>query len=315
MNVLEVSELHKSFDNFVAVDGVSFNVEAGEVFGLLGPNGAGKSTTMNMVAGLLRPDQGTIKLNGLPFEPHNLKLKAAMGVVPQSLAIYGEMTALENLKFFGSLYGVKGAALRDRIEEVLNQIGLTDRADDRAQTFSGGMKRRLNFGAAILHKPSLVILDEPTVGVDPQSRSHLLNCVRDLAKEGVATIYVSHYMEEVEALCQRVAIIDHGKRIACDDLENLLTDVGCDLKLKISPPQNGLLERLQGKVTLQKTAQNEDILIINRPASKSHIDLNEELANVLAEIQKSKVELYGIDTEEPSLEKVFLDLTGRSLRD
>jgi len=315
MSVLEVSELHKSFGDFVAVDGVSFHVEAGEVFGLLGPNGAGKSTTMNMVAGLLRPDQGTISLLGDTFQAHNRKLKSAMGVVPQSLAIYGEMTAVENLKLFGSLYGVKGAVLRDRIEEVLDRIGLTDRADDLAQNYSGGMKRRLNFGAAILHKPSLVILDEPTVGVDPPSRSHLLNCVRDLANDGVATIYVSHYMEEVEAICQRVAIIDHGNRIACDSLENLLSDVGCDLKLRISPPQNGLLERLQGQVTLRKTAQNEDILIINRPANKPRNDLNGEVTNVLSEIEKSNVHLFGIDTEEPSLEKVFLDLTGRSLRD
>ncbi|MEZ6047750.1 MAG: ABC transporter ATP-binding protein [Planctomycetaceae bacterium] len=315
MEVLEVSELRKSFETLVAVDGVSFDVKAGEVFGLLGPNGAGKSTTMMMIAGLLRPDSGEIKLEGQHFSPENRALRHLIGVVPQDLAIYEDMSALENLMFFGSLYGIKGKLLQERIEDTLNRIGLTDRAHDRSGDFSGGMKRRLNFGAALLHKPHLLILDEPTVGVDPQSRSHLLDCVRNLKEEGVAVIYASHYMEEVEAICERVAIIDHGQRIAYDQISTLLGKVGADLKLKISPPQNGLMERLKGKVTLQKTALNENLLVINRLPEQREQDLKAELGEVLREIEKSNVELRGIDTEEPSLEKLFLDLTGKSLRD
>ncbi|MCA9039180.1 MAG: ABC transporter ATP-binding protein [Planctomycetaceae bacterium] len=315
MAVLEVSELRKSFEDLVAVDGVSFEVNAGEVFGLLGPNGAGKSTTMMMIAGLLRPDGGEILLEGHHFAPEDRELRHLIGVVPQDLAIYEDMSALENLLFFGSLYGIGGQLLKDRVEETLHRIGLVDRAHDHSGTFSGGMKRRLNFGAALLHKPHLLILDEPTVGVDPQSRSHLLDCVRDLMKEGVAIIYASHYMEEVEAICDRVGIIDHGKRIAYDHISNLLGQVGSDVRLRISPPQNGLMERLKGKATLQTTALNENLLIINRLPEQRNDDLRTELNDVLKEIEKSNVQLRGIDTEEPSLEKLFLDLTGKSLRD
>ena len=315
MEVLEVSELRKSFKDFVAVDGVSFSVKAGEVFGLLGPNGAGKSTTMMMIAGLLRPDSGDILLEGQHFTPEDRLLRHLIGVVPQDLAIYEDLTARENLNFFGSLYGVRGKLLEDRIAETLERIGLTERADDHAGTFSGGMKRRLNFGAGLLHKPRLLILDEPTVGVDPQSRSHLLDCVRSLREEGVGIIYASHYMEEVEAICERVAIIDRGQRIAYDHIHHLLGQVGSGLKLRISPPQNGLMERLKGKATLQKTALDENLLLISRLPENRNEDLREELKDVLREIERSHVELHGIDTEEPSLEKLFLDLTGKSLRD
>ncbi|QDU79372.1 Daunorubicin/doxorubicin resistance ATP-binding protein DrrA [Polystyrenella longa] len=315
MAVLEVSELRKSFEDLVAVDGVSFEVNAGEVFGLLGPNGAGKSTTMMMIAGLVRPDSGEILLEGNQFTAEKRELRHLIGVVPQDLAIYEDMTALENLMFFGSLYGVRGQELKDRIEDTLQRIGLVDRAHDRAETFSGGMKRRLNFGAALLHKPHLLILDEPTVGVDPQSRSHLLDCIRNLNKEGVAIIYASHYMEEVEAICDRVAIIDHGQRIAYDHISALLSKVSADLKLKISPPQNGLMERLKGRASLETTALNENMLVISRLPEQRNEDLRAELSDVLNEIEKSNVELRGIDTEEPSLEKLFLDLTGKSLRD
>ncbi len=195
MSLLEVSHLRKTFGRLVAVEDVSFSVCAGEIFGLLGPNGAGKSTTMNMVVGLLAPDSGSIRLDGQELEPTNRSLRESLGVVPQDLAIYPELTARENLHFFGRLYGIKGQDLKRRIGEALERAGLASRADDRAENFSGGMKRRLNFGVALLHRPRLLILDEPTVGVDPQSRAHLLDCVRALSCEGVAAVYASHYME------------------------------------------------------------------------------------------------------------------------
>src|SRR5580693_5413258 len=228
MNLLEVCNLRKTFGNLVAVEDVSFSVAAGEVFGLLGPNGAGKSTTMNMVVGLLAPDSGSIRLDGRELAPENRDLRMALGVVPQDLAIYPDLTARENLDFFGRLYGIRGRELKSRISEALSRTGLTSRANDRAANFSGGMKRRLNFGVALLHRPKLLILDEPTVGVDPQSRAHLLDCVRDLSREGIAAVYASHYMEEVETICQRVAIVDHGRVLACDHIKTLLSKMSAD---------------------------------------------------------------------------------------
>jgi ABC-2 type transport system ATP-binding protein len=220
--LLEVTHLRKSFGETVAVDDLSFHVETGEIFGLVGPNGAGKSTTMMILAGVRRADAGTVTIAGRAAGEGNRTAQRTLGVVPQDLAIYADLTAHENLRFFGELYDVPGAELQRRIERVLGQIGLASHADQYVRTFSGGMKRRLNFGIALIHQPRLVILDEPTVGVDPQSRSHILDCIRQLAAEGVGVIYASHYMEEVEAICQRVAIIDQGKLLAAGTLEELL---------------------------------------------------------------------------------------------
>jgi ABC-2 type transport system ATP-binding protein len=222
--LLDVSHLRRSFGDTVAVDDLSFHVDAGEIFGLVGPNGAGKSTTMMILAGVRGADAGTVTIAGRPAGRGNRSVQRMLGVVPQDLAIYVDLTARENLEFFGEMYDVPGAELQGRIERVLGQIGLASHADQYVRTFSGGMKRRLNFGVALIHEPRLVILDEPTVGVDPQSRSHILDCVRQLAAEGVGVIYASHYMEEVEALCQRVAVIDQGKLLAEGTLEELLGD-------------------------------------------------------------------------------------------
>jgi ABC-2 type transport system ATP-binding protein len=220
--LLQVSHLRKSFGGTVAVDDLSLHVDGGEIFGLVGPNGAGKSTTMMILAGVRRADAGTVAIAGHPAGQGNRSVQRMLGVVPQDLAIYAEMTARENLEFFGELYNVPGTELERRIERVLGQVGLESHADQYVRTFSGGMKRRLNFGVALIHEPRLVILDEPTVGVDPQSRSHILDCVRQLASQGVGVIYASHYMEEVEAICRRVAVIDHGKLLAEGTLEELL---------------------------------------------------------------------------------------------
>src|SRR5437868_509341 len=221
--LLDIHGLSKSFAAATALDDVSLQVYEGEIFGLLGPNGAGKTTLLSIASGLLRQDAGTFLLAGRPLRR---ECKHLLGIVPQELAIYSELTARENLRFFGQLYRVPEPRLTAAIDKILHAVGLADRADDRAGTFSGGMKRRLNLGAGLVHGPRLLLLDEPTVGVDPQSRHHIFEEVRRLSAGGMAIVYTSHYMEEVEALCARVGILDHGKLIACDALANLLRATG-----------------------------------------------------------------------------------------
>src|SRR5439155_3540405 len=211
----------KKYGEREALGSISFQVQEGEMFGLLGPNGAGKTTLLSIISFLQVPTSGEVRLFGKPIRPNDLSLRPLIGVVPQDLAIYETLTARENLHFFGELYGLGGAKLRGRVKEVLDAIGLSDRADDRVQTFSGGMKRRLNFGAALVHGPRLLLLDEPTVGVDPQSRNHIFEGVKRLNAAGTTVIYTSHYMEEVQALCTRVGIMDRGRLIACDTLSGL----------------------------------------------------------------------------------------------
>lgn len=315
MSLLEVRQLRKTFGNLVAVEDVSFTVEAGEIFGLLGPNGAGKSTTMNMIVGLLAPDSGTIRLNGQELDPENRELRQALGVVPQDLAIYPELTARENLGFFGRLYGIKGALLKSRVAQALDRTGLSSRADDRAGTFSGGMKRRLNFGIALLHQPRLLILDEPTVGVDPQSRAHLLDCVRSLSREGVAAVYASHYMEEVEAICQRVAIVDRGRVLACDRLQTLLGQLTADLRLHVSKPSEGFAAKLGGLGKLQPGINGSATIVVPCDSGDDEHRLNETLARIIELLNQSHVDLQGVESNDANLERLFLELTGSRLRD
>jgi len=308
MSLLFVENLVKRFGDLVAVDGVSFHVDTGEVFGLLGPNGAGKSTTMMIISRVLNHDAGTVRLDGTPVD------RRLLGVVPQDLAIYAELTASENLSFFGSLYGLSGRLLADRVTEALDRVGLTNRRNDLSVTFSGGMKRRLNFAAAILHRPKLLILDEPTVGVDPQSRSHLLDCVRSLRADGTAVIYASHYMEEVEALCSRVAIIDHGRVLACDHLPALLQRiprqveavVNVDrLPVGMNPPSALTVESDDDGLKL-KLQTTDDV---------SEANLNKQVSELLLTLAEYDVAVQSIRTREPSLERLFLELTGTRLRD
>ncbi len=314
MNILEVSHLRKSFDDLVAVEDVSFHVEQGEIFGLLGPNGAGKSTTMMMLAGLLKPDAGTITLDGRTLDPDNRELRRILGVVPQDLAIYPDLTARENLNFFGRLYGLRGDELKQRVGRALDRTGLAGRADDLAGNYSGGMKRRLNFGVALLHEPRLLILDEPTVGVDPQSRAHLLDCVRELSQEGIAAIYASHYMEEVQAICRRVAIVDHGRMLACGELDDLLNRLSAKLCLNISRPREGFAEKLKGLGELLPSSNGAATIVITRQTGDS-TRLSHTLAKILELLEYSRIELKGIETHEPNLERLFLELTGNRLRD
>ncbi|MCS6851441.1 MAG: ABC transporter ATP-binding protein [Gemmataceae bacterium] len=307
--ILEVRDLHKSYGPTPALRGVTFQVERGAIFGLLGPNGAGKTTLLSILCGLLRADSGQARILGLTVSPDDGVFRWHIGVVPQDLALYEDLTARENLVFFGQLYGVQGHELKKRADEVLAAVGLTDRADRRVRTFSGGMKRRLNLGVAIMHRPSLLFLDEPTTGVDPQSRNHIFEEVRRLNAAGVTIVYTSHYMEEVQALCGRVGIIDHGRLIAYDTVANLLRSLHGVIRLRLLG-EVGCLERrlaaLPGVERLQVQGATVDL---------ECLDVKATLVQIVALLNEQKAELVGLETEEPNLERVFLHLTGRALRD
>jgi ABC-2 type transport system ATP-binding protein len=311
--LLDVAGLCKSYGTLKAVDGVSFQVGQGEAFGLLGPNGAGKSTTMMMIAGLLDPDAGEVRLCGRVLTRRERESRLTLGVVPQDLAIYPDLTARENLHFFGRLYQLGGQRLQDRVECALRQTGLDGRADDYAGHFSGGMKRRLNFAAAILHEPRLLILDEPTVGVDPQSRAHLLDCVRQLQQSGTAIIYASHYMEEVQQLCSRAAIVDRGRMLVCDLIARLLQQIPLEVELRLDlsslpatfvPGAGVLVERDGGDCVLRLVSD-----------SGGEANVAAEVTRVLQQLVSAGAGLRSIRTHDPSLERLFLKLTGSRLRD
>lgn len=310
MSLLEARRLKKSYGGHPAVVDVSFSLNSGEVLGLLGPNGAGKSTTMMMMAGLLPPDEGEVILGGSRFDGHNREQRRLLGVVPQDFAIYPDLDAIENLRFFGRLYGLHGPELKARCDEVLERIGLTDSARRAAGGYSGGMKRRLNFGVALMHRPSVLILDEPTVGVDPQSRSHLLDCVRDQARNGVGVIYASHYMEEVQSICQRVAIIDHGKVLAYDAIPNLLTGLAADLILYVDDAAQAA-SAVEGlaRIGMGSDAQTAIVLPGGQP------DIGERLRIVLERVKNANVQVLRVETQQTNLERLFLELTGSRLRD
>lgn len=320
MSLLEVSHLRKTFnENFVAVDDLSFQVEAGEIFGLVGPNGAGKTTTMTMLAGLLKPDSGSIALDGQPYDPTQHEQRAKFGIVPQNLAIYPDLTAEENLRFFGGIYGLRGAQLTGRVTSTLAITGLTDRAHDLVRTFSGGMKRRLNFGVALLHQPKLVILDEPTVGVDPQSRSHLLEAAQQLSREGVSILYASHYMEEIETICHRVAIVDHGRLLECGTLPELLSSVQPEMQLHITQSSSALVEQLKHNFAVDQPDVDELVVTLQLERrtenASTATSLDDQLRTVMSIIQQHGARLISIESEEHNLERLFLKLTGNRLRD
>jgi ABC-2 type transport system ATP-binding protein len=307
--MLEVINLHKRFGATVALDRVSFQVAAGEMFGLLGPNGAGKTTLLSIISCLQPATGGEVRILGRPVRPGDLELRRHFGIAPQELAVYGELTARENLTFFGELYGLGGQDLRLRVEELLAAVGLQDRANRRVETFSGGMKRRLNFAAALVHRPGLLLLDEPTAGVDPQSRNHLFEEIRRVNAAGVTVVYTSHYMEEVQALCPRIGIIDHGRLIACDTLPALLHQLNGLIRFRVPAVRAALRERvkhLPGTVLAERDGQ---------PLELSCQDVKASLLQLVAALNELNVELISLETEEPNLERVFLHLTGRELRD
>lgn len=309
--VLEIKGLKKYFKDVKAVDDIDFNVKKGEIIGLLGPNGAGKSTTISMISTLLKPDSGFIYYNGEDILKKPKAIQQDLGFVPQEVALYPTLSGLDNLKFWGKVYGLKGKILNKRIEEISEIIGITDRLKHKVEKYSGGMKRRLNIGAALLHEPKIIILDEPTVGIDPQSRNHILNSVKEINKKGSTVIYTTHYMEEAEALCNRICIMDKGNVIASGTKDELLDLINANdrIELKVEEVNGSLLEEME-KLDFVSNIKTEDNSIVIEWEGKN--GNYSKLMNVLAQ-EKNK--LLSMDVKKPDLEYVFLSLTGRALRD
>ncbi len=312
-NILEVKDLKKNYGDFQAVKGVSFEIKDGEIFSLLGPNGAGKTTTISMLSTLYEPTAGDATIAGYSIKKEPMQVRNAIGVVPQDLALYEDLTAKENLIFWGQMYNLSGKSLSSRVDEVLEQIGLTDKAKNKVKTFSGGMKRRVNIGVGLLHKPKLLFMDEPTVGIDPQSRRAILDTVKDLNKQGMMVLYTTHYMEEAEELSNRVGIIDHGELIAIGTQKELTKQVGETETLILHISENedpsALIPSLKEiKNVLDANVVGNEISIVT-PSAK------DILASVVTKANERGIKIHSIDIREPNLEAVFLHLTGRALRD
>lgn len=339
--LVEAIKLQKQFGTHVAVKDVSFSIRGGEVLGLLGPNGAGKSTSMMMMAGLLTPTSGEVRINGKHFDGKDLSLRRVFGLVPQEYAIYQELSGLDNLKFFGNLYGIRGEELDQRCSEVLEEIGLTESARRKAGNYSGGMKRRLNFGIALMQRPQILILDEPTLGVDPQSRARLMDCIRKQTAAGVGVIYASHYMEEVQSICERVAIIDQGVVLVNDSIHSLLSGMSADVFLYVDRT-DGVAAELGDLARVGVSNDNEPAVIVSggtsvgnlaktngqnptardgsHPMTNPHSphdehDLGTRLRATLDKLEKSGVQVLRVETQQSNLEGLFLKLTGKRLRD
>ncbi|MCB9143663.1 MAG: ATP-binding cassette domain-containing protein [Anaerolineales bacterium] len=311
--MVEVKNLVRKFGDNTAVADISFTIEEGEVFSLLGPNGAGKTTTISMLSCLLEPTAGDASVGGFSVTSQPLQVKNVIGVVPQEIALYDDLTALENLMFWGRMYGMGGAALKQRVSEVLEQVGLADRAKERVKTYSGGMKRRINIGVGLLHRPRLLFMDEPTVGIDPQSRRNILDSVKELNRQGMTVLYTTHYMEEAEELSDRVGIIDHGKLIALGTQRELTKLVGemDTLRLHLNDGDDVALlaDGLRSlPEVLQATTLDHQIALIVP-------DAQEALPPALSKSMDLGYKVRSVDIEEPNLEAVFLHLTGRALRD
>ncbi len=312
-SILEVRNLVKKYGDFAAVNGVTFDIQEGEVFSLLGPNGAGKTTTISMLSTLYPPTSGDARIGGHSITKEPMAVKQVIGVVPQELALYEDLTAHENLIFWGQMYGLNGKALHNRIDEVLEQIGLTEKAKNRVRTYSGGMKRRVNIGVGLLHKPRLLFMDEPTVGIDPQSRRAILDTVKDLNKQGMTVLYTTHYMEEAEELSDRVGIIDHGELIALGTQKELTQQVGETETLILHISENDDVEKLASslkslKDVLEANVTDHEISIVTPEAE-------DILAPVISKANECGIKVRSVDMREPNLEAVFLHLTGRALRD
>jgi ABC-2 type transport system ATP-binding protein len=334
-DIVTVTELVKRFGDNAAVDGVSFSISEGEIFGLLGPNGAGKTTTISTISCLIEPTAGDIVVDGASVNTDPAAVKRALGIVPQDIALYPTLTAAENLRFWGRMYGLSGSLLEERLEEALVTAGLVDRAKERIEKYSGGMKRRVNIAAGIMHHPRLLLMDEPTVGIDPQSRNHILETVKELNRRGMTVLYTSHYMEEVELLCDRVGIMDHGKLIASGTIDELKRLVGDDnvISVRVSELPAGALEALRalpevGSVSSSSGAAAQEasedgaagegadaapdtgatIEVLSR-------DSGAVIASVVTALASLGAKVLAIEVREPNLESVFLHLTGKSLRD
>lgn len=308
---IEVQDLHKSFGDFHAVQGATFHAKPGEVLSLLGPNGAGKSTTISMLSGLLAPTSGEACIMGFSVTKEPEFAKASLGVVPQDIALYPDLSARENLVFWGKMYGLRGATLKMRVDEVLEVIGLADRQKDHVGKFSGGMKRRVNIGAALLHKPAVVIMDEPTVGIDPQSRRHILDNVKELNQQGMTVLYTTHYMEEAAELSHHIAIMDKGKVIAYGTHDELIRMVGEQTRIDLAL-------NAEAANVIESWRTTEGVVRIDSIDGKVSAlvdDSNRVLPRLFEAAARADVRIISVDIQEPNLETVFLHLTGRALRD
>ena len=316
--ILEARSLVKEYGDLTAVDDVNIAIQEGEIFGLLGPNGAGKTTIISIITGLLEPTNGSITVDGLDLQTDTNAVKAKLGLVPQELALYPTLSARDNLDFFGSIYGLGGKHLRERVDAMLAMVELTDRADEAVKTYSGGMKRRVNIAAGLLHEPEILFLDEPTVGVDPQSRNAIFEAVEELNRAGMTVIYTTHYMEEAQRLCHRVAIIDEGRIIALDTPQALINSLGGGILIL------GLedLEADSGLGQVQTVVEK----IVELPSVKSTISddghlkvethrFQEALMGILDITNQEDVRITSLEKWEPNLESVFLHLTGKKLRE
>jgi len=311
--ILEVQNLIKKYGDFAAVKGISFDIKEGEIFSLLGPNGAGKTTTISVLSTLYAPTGGDALVGGHSVSKEPMAVRQLIGVVPQDLAIYDELTARENLSFWGQMYGLRGKALKTRMDEVLEQIGLSDKANNRVKTYSGGMKRRVNIGVGLLHKPRLLFMDEPTVGIDPQSRRAILDSVKELNKQGMTVLYTTHYMEEAQELSDRVGIIDHGELIALGTQKELTRQVGENdtliLRLGEGEDAEALAAAVRSLPGVLKADVTDGAVTVIAPEAEVI------LAQAVTKANEVGVKIRSVEIQEPNLEAVFLHLTGRALRD
>ncbi len=308
--ILSVDNLQKSYKDVKALKGLSFDVQEKEVFCLLGPNGAGKTTTINILAGILGADSGKMAYRGKPLGKNLQHFKRNLGVVPQELAIYEEITAYENVRFFGSLYGIKGEPLKQRIRTALSRVGLLEVQHRKPRTFSGGMKRRLNIACGVVHEPELIIFDEPTVGIDPQSRKYILDYIKSLKDDGITVVYTSHYMEEVEEIATRIVIVDHGRLIAEGTKESLQATIGDTDRYTVETEDGAKLNEdrflaLDG-VTRVEDGEAGLGFLVERD--------KDVLPDLVEELSRQHVRIRSLEKERANLERVFLHLTGHSLR-
>ena len=309
--MIQVEQLRRSYGDLVAVDGVGFEVRDGEIYGLLGPNGAGKTTIINMVCGVLRPDAGRVLVDGRDIWREPRRVKQHLGVVPQEIAIYEDLTARDNLRFWGSLYGLRGAELRRRVDDALARVGLAERATDKVEGFSGGMKRRLNLCMGLLHEPKFLLLDEPTVGIDPQARLAILEIIREVARGGTTVLYTTHYMDEAEELCDRIAIIDHGRILTEGTLDELTRRSGEAEVVRVS----GTFRADEAR---QALARIDGASLVAEGDGKAVLAVAADGPGVMAilpRILAADLAVDDVSIQRPSLQSVFITLTGRELRD
>lgn len=307
--MIQVKNLTKSFNELVAVNNINLNIAKGEIFGLLGPNGAGKSTTINMLSSVLKGDSGSVFLNGIDLKTNTNNCKKIIGIVPQEISLYNDFSAYDNLLFFGKLFKIDTNTLKKKINKLLVLIGLEDRKNDLVKTYSGGMKRRINIAAALLHNPKILLMDEPTVGVDPQSRNRIFEIIETLNKQGLTIIYTTHYMEEVERLCNRIAIMDQGKIIAQGTLNELQEQSNTQEKLVLTFGSISEKEIVDLKSELNYT--------ISQAANtlKISCNINKDINTIISYCAKKKLKIIDIKLNKANLEAVFLELTGKVLRD